>query len=529
MADRRAAAGGALPGMAVADARAVMPDLLVHPADPAADAAAMTMLADWCGRYTPWTALTDATDDADTVATSDGIWLDITGCAHLAGGETALAADLLFHVKHFGFDAQVGIADTPGAAWAAARFLATEEAPAILPPNEQRARLARLPVAALRIGSAVAAELDRLGLRRIDDLYPLPRAALARRFGAVVGQRLDQALGRVDEPISPRRPVSHHVVRMAFPEPVVDAAAIVAALSRLVPALCRGLDAEGVGARRLTLGLYRVDGTLREITIGTARPSREPEPLQRLFLPQLETIDAGFGIEVVTLAASMTEPLSALQMVLHAPPRSPSPTQAATTDKAQSVSGSPSALSGSPEPSGSSEPFVKPSGMSTQPGVRASQPGVLATDTAPTLDRLLDTVGNRLGFDTLRRLAPRDSHAPERAQLRVAPDAPAAMPSWWRDRPRPLRLAEPSPVPVTEGHDGEPVAVRARQSVRALVAIEGPERIEPEWWRPAAEGDRPARDYWRVEDEDGGRFWLYRERAGGSGGEGRWFLHGLFA
>src|SRR5690606_7631642 len=136
-----------------------------------------------------------------------------------------------------------------------------------------------------RIGSDVAAELDRLGLRRIDDLYPLPRAALARRFGAVVGQRLDQALGRVDEPISPRRPVSHHVMRMAFPEPVVDAAAIVAALSRLVPALCRGLDAEGVGARRLTLGLYRVDGTLREITIGTARPSREPEPLQRLFLP----------------------------------------------------------------------------------------------------------------------------------------------------------------------------------------------------------------------------------------------------
>jgi len=506
MADANAGAAGILPGMAIADVRALLPDLIVRPADPAGDAAALARLADWCGRYTPWTAVDGAlanSDDTDAAVSGigEGIWLDITGCAHLAGGESALLDDLAHRIARFGFDVQAGLADTPGAAWAAARFIAAAGRPAILSSGSQRSALEKLPVAALRLDGATVAELDRLGLRRVGDLYPMPRAALVRRFGTPVGQRLDQAIGRLEEPISPRRPAPRHIVRFSFAEPVIDEAAILAALTRLAPALCRGLEAEGLGARRLTIALYRVDGTVRELTVGTARPGREPAALLRLFAPQLETVDAGFGIETVTLAASVAEPLSALQMVigrtaLPAPATAPSEPATATLP-ATPAAASTTALS-----------------TSTQVSTAA-------------LDHLFDSLGNRLGFDALNRLAPRDSHAPARAQLRVPVERAAAMPSWWRERPRPLRLlAEPVPLPVTEDAGGAPFALRDRRRLRRIAVAEGPERIEPEWWRPAAEGDRPARDYWRVEDEEGGRFWLYRER---SGSEPRWFLHGLFA
>ncbi len=498
MADAKAGAAGILPGMAIADARALLPDLVVRPADPAGDAAALARLADWCGRYTPWTAVDGATEmanDADEIAggIGEGVWLDITGCAHLAGGEGALLDDLSRRIARFGFDVQAGLADTPGAAWAAARFVAASGRPAILLPGGQRAALEPLPMAALRLDAATVAELDRLGLRRIGDLYPMPRATLARRFGAAVGQRLDQAIGRLEEPISPRRPAPRHIVRFSFAEPVIDEASILAALTRLAPALCRGLEAEGLGARRLTLALYRVDGTLRELTVGTARPGREPAALVRLFAPQLETVDAGFGIETVTLAASLAEPLSALQMVIGR-----------------------AALSARVMPT-----------VATSDSKMATPPPTPAPVPTASLDHLIDSLGNRLGFGSLSRLAPRESHVPERAQQRVPVERPASMPSWWRERPRPLRLlAEPVPLPVTEDAGGAPFALRDRRRFRRIAVAEGPERIEPEWWRAAAEGDRPARDYWRVEDEEGGRFWLYRER---SGAEPRWFLHGLFA
>ncbi|MEX0809633.1 MAG: DNA polymerase Y family protein [Dongiaceae bacterium] len=493
MADARAGSAGILPGMTLADARALLPDLVVRPADPAGDAAMLAKLADWCGRYTPWTASEG----------EEGIWLDITGSAHLAGGEAALIADLVFHLEKFGFASEAGCADTPGAAWAAARFLAVAQRPAsggiaILPPGDQRVALAPLPVAALRIGAADAAELDRLGLRRIDDLYPLPRAALARRFGESVGRRLDQALGRCDEPLSPRRPVPRHLVRLAFPEPVIEQPAIVAALARLLPPLCRGLEAEGLGARRLVLAFYRVDGTMREVSIGTARPNRDPDTLLRLFAPQIEQIDSGFGIETVTLAASIAEPLSALQMVIGRARLDPQSNRPAAA-----------IVAGIEAPPASSFASSSDSGG---------------------LSNLLDRLGNRIGFEQLRRLAPRESHNAERAQQRVAIHAPAAMPGWWRDHPRPLRLFDqPMPVSVSVDPDGEPVALHRGESAKPIAAVEGPERIAPEWWRPAVEGanggNRPPRDYWRIEDEDGGRFWLCREQ----GGEARWLLHGLFA
>src|SRR5262249_52361975 len=153
----------------------------------------------------------------------------------------------------------------------------------VVAPGQAREILAPLPVAALRLPAAMVGELERLGLRRIEDLYPLARAALARRFGILPGQRLEQALGRLDEPISPRQPAPACAGRRARPEPILDAAALAAVLQCLLPRLCRALAEAGQGVRRLELHCYRVDGRLARLAIGTSRPCRDDAALTRLF------------------------------------------------------------------------------------------------------------------------------------------------------------------------------------------------------------------------------------------------------
>ena len=479
-----------------------MPALETAPHDPAGDLRALARLAEWCGRYTPWTAVDGCGRDPGGAA---GILLDVTGCAHLfacgegggncagehAGehtgehtgerdsgqdGEAALLADLTARMARLGFTARVAMAGTAGAAWAAARFFdAPPQAPqaararrwTVVPPGGERAALVSLPPAALRLPPATVEELERLGLRRIGDLLALPPAALEPRFGPLPARRLAQALGREAEPISPSRPEARHLVRRAFAEPTVTAGDIAAGLEALVAGLCRDLAAAGRGARRLELVLYRVDGTLRRLALGTSRPSRDPAHLKRLFAEHLDKIDPGFGIEVMTLAASEAEPLDALQL----------------------------ALSGS--------------------GQQA----------AAGLPALIDRLGSRLGLGNVLCPAPRESHVPERAVALVP--APARI-SAWRPRgaapPRPLRLL-PRPEPVEAVAllpDHPPARFRWRRLAHRVIRAEGPERIGPEWWLddPARAGT-PARDYFRVEDEDGRGYWLYRA-------DGRWFLHGLF-
>ncbi|MEX0814332.1 MAG: DNA polymerase Y family protein, partial [Dongiaceae bacterium] len=287
--DAAAAATGLAPGLPLADARALVPGLRVRPADPAGDAAALARLADWCGRYTPWTAV--ETGDAGNGA---GIWLDATGCAHLFGGEAALLADLVARLGRLGHGARAAFADTPGAAWAVARFMTESGDGLVVAPGGARAALAPLPVAALRLPPAAAEGLARLGLGRVGDLYPLPRAALVRRFGTAPALRLDQALGRADEPISPRAPVAPHRAALAFAEPVIHGDGLAAGLGRLLAALCRRLDAEQLGARRLELTLYRVDGSLARAAVGTGRPNRDSHALARLFADRLDRLDPGF-------------------------------------------------------------------------------------------------------------------------------------------------------------------------------------------------------------------------------------------
>jgi protein ImuB len=475
-----ARAGGITPGLPLADAHAFLPGLAVFEADPAGDAAALRRLAEWCGRYSPWTAPDGA----------DGILLDITGCAHLRGGEAALLDDVLARIAALGFAGRAAIADTSGAAWAVARYGAA--AASVVPPEGSRAALAPLAVAALRLPLEAAACLDRLGLKRIGDLYKMPRAALAQRFGDIAALRLDQALGMAGEPVSPLRPAPARRARLAFAEPIATAEDLARALHRLIEDLCQGLAAEGAGARRLELACYRVDGIVERAAIGTARPSRDARHLARLFGEKLGTIDPGLGIEDMVLSAPVAERLAAAQIAL------------------------PHRRDGGNGRSGADE---------------------------SELAALVDRLGSRLGLAALCRLAPYESHLPERA-VAVLPAIGAlkkASARWPAGLVRPVRLlAPPEPVEATAPvPDDPPVLFRWRRLLHRVRRADGPERIAGEWWRDFARGDAAGdpplsdpddiRDYYRVEDEAGRRFWLYRAGLFHPDRAARWFVHGVFA
>ena len=499
-ADAAAQAMGIAPGLALADARALHPALAVAPADPAGDAAALARLAAACGRYSPWTAPHGA----------DGVWLDITGCAHLRGGEESLAAEVVERLAGQGIAGRAAVADTPGAAWAVARC--GPGAIAVVPPGGARAALAALPVLALRLDPALAAELEQLGLRRIGDLYDLPRTALAPRVGTAAMQRLDQALGAAPEPLSPLPPPPARWVRRRFAEPIAAPEALTVAIGELLEPLCRLLAGERLGARRLMLTLYRVDGTSAAAAIGTARPSRDPRHLLRLLAERLVQIDPGLGIEDMVLAATTVEELAAAQAKLPlSPPR-----------RERVI----------PERRGNVLPFPE-----SQRIARQVARGMLAAEgkdrdgTDPAeLAALIDRLANRLGSGALCRLMPQESHLPERA-VRPAPVlAPVAGAGWDLERLRPARLL-PRPEPIeamAPVPDDPPVFFRWRRLEHRVRRADGPERICGEWWRSAAAAEE-LRDYYRVEDEAGRRFWLYRAGLYRPEAATRWFLHGFFA
>ncbi len=469
--NRTAQAAGLRPGMTVAAALAVHPGLTLAPADPAGERALVERLVEWCGHYTPWAAVSEPVEGV----AGGGLWLDISGCAHLFGGEEGLLGHLLERLERLGFAARAAAADTPGAAWAWARFGAgMRERLAGLSPGGQRDALASLPVAALRLGPAIAAGLAGLGLKRVGDLYAMPASALGPRFGREVLLRLDQALGLVAEPISPRRPPAPHRRHLAFAEPIARPEDVAEAVRRQLMLLCRRLEQERLGVRRLEVAVFRVDGSWRELAIGTGRANRDPTHLMRLLAEPLSTLDAGFGIEMMRLSASELAPLAIEQ------------------------------------------------GDWDSGAVKAEE---------ADLPRLLDGLGNRLGFRRVVRFAPQPSHQPEEAVRRLpAGAAPPAAVSWPAGR-RPLRLfARPEPVEVVAPvPDAPPVMFRWRAHTHRVVRADGAERIAGEWWRRDAPArDHPERDYYMVEDERGGRFWLFRLGLYGAAPPPRWFIHGVF-
>ncbi|MDX8527243.1 DNA polymerase Y family protein [Mesorhizobium sp. MSK_1335] len=478
--DERAEALRLKRGMGIADARAMHPSIDVVEADAEADRRLLEGLADWCDRYTPLVAI-----DAE-----DGLFLDVTGCTHLFGGERAMQDEILARFFQQGFDVRAGLASTPGAAWAAARFHGDR----IVAGGEEEALLAPLPLSALRIAPETRASLESVGLRTAGAVMAAPRAPLARRFGAILLLRLDQALGRLDEAVSPRLPVAPLSVERHLAEPVMLTDDIERLVSRLAVALKTDLERRGEGARTLALLLFRVDGAISRIAVGTSRPMREPRLIQKLFHERLtaleQNIDAGFGFDLVRLSVLSV----------------------AAFDLAQGD------LTGETD------------------------------DDDADIALFADRVRARLGEAAVLKPVVVESHLPERA-VKTVPFAEVPQrraPSKQSDRTappmtiyppeRPVRLfrsPEPIEVPATEIPEGPPMNFRWRRALYRVARAEGPERIAAEWWRqlPGAE-EAPTRDYYRIEDSVGRRYWLYRQGLYSSASQAappRWFMHGVFA
>ena len=460
-ADATAQALGLRVGMPVTKAQALVPRLVIESADPKADAESLKRLALWLlQRIAPIVA----------VDPPDGIVIDSTGADHLHGGEAAMLDALIGRLTLSGVSARAAIADTWGAAHALARHVA--DPLFVAPPGETVPVLALLPLEALRLPPAIAAGLNDLGFVRIGDLIGQPRAPLTRRFGSELCRRLDQALGGTAEPVEPIRPEELVSVRRVFAEPIGAAETIARYIRKLVIALCEGLETRGLGARRLDLLCHRVDNRIETVRVGLARPVRDPQRLTRLLCEHVETIDPGLGIEIMTLAATLAEPLNERQAA--------------------------SSLIEAPE-----------------------------TD----LSGLIDTLANRVGARAIYRFAPVASDVPERSVCRIpalAEDTGAGWPDHW---PRPSRLLpRPEPIETMALLPDQPPNWISWRGVRRWVRrADGPERVFGEWWKRDAELVA-VRDYFRIEDDTGERFWIFRAGDGEDGATGshRWFLHEVF-
>ena len=448
-------------GMAATHARALVSDLDFRPAQPEADAVLLDRLALFAVRR--WSPIAAATP-------SDGVWLDLAGCDHLYGGEERFCRRLRAFCQRAGFTARVAVADTPGAAHALARY--GREDLTIVPAGGTVQAISPLPIAALRLTGTALGAAKRFGFETIADLLPVARGPLARRLGLPAITRLDQALGGVAEPITPREDVTVPAVERRLLEPIGTVEAIAQVMEDLLGDLAEVLQARGLGARSIRLTGLCVDGTEQVVAVGTSRPTRDVSHLLRLMKLRIERIDPGMGLEQFLLVAPHTEPLDAVDLG----------------------------------------------------AVLAGE--VLVRDPA----RLVDVVAGRIGADAVFRVAPIPSHVPERAVARADPvETPAGWPTWRR----PVRLfARPEPLwgVIALLPDQPPRRFEWRGEAHKVVAGYGPERIHGEWWRRDAE-TWAVRDYYRVEDEAGGRFWVFRRGDGthDDTGDLSWWIHGVFA
>lgn len=497
------------PGQNLSDARALVPNLEVREIDHASIEHVFADFADWHSNASPIVSVL-----TDTAAYGDLV-LDITGVAHLFGGEQKMLEFLLHRLRALGFSVLGAIADTIGSAWALAHFR-----PGIVAPGGHREALAELPVVALRLDDAQVAGLNQMGLKRIGQLYDRPRKALQARFGLSLLTRLDQALGVIEERVTPRIPVAEHYAEQRFAEPIGYMDDVLMSARDLAIQLGLRLEAEELGAQTFHLFLYRVDHKVITLSINAGRATRDPNHIAQLFVQRSERLageyDAGFGIDMIRLAAT-------------------------------SVSEVPSTQIGAFE---------------TDDGTR-------------DLDRLYDRMSNRLGPLALTRSKFVNTHIPEQA-VKLEPvvarteDDPAATPD--KELLRPLRLL-PSPEPigvVAEVPHGPPMHMTWRRIAYRILKASGPERIEAEWWRsgkhlnlllppqprekrgdprddskdkkkPTPEKEEhvsklapfdpmtAVRDYYVIEDDGGRRFWIFRIGLYGAAEAPRWFLHGFFS
>jgi protein ImuB len=463
--NQAAEAGGVSCGMALTDAHAILPSLKTIPALPREEASELKKLAAWCRRYSPWTAPFGI----------DAIALDVTSACHLLGGEEALLDDLIDRLKHFGFTARAAMAGTWGAAWALARYGAASKI--VVPCGEEARFIASLPVQGLRLDDAECELLKRLGLGTVGQLFDLPRGALRARLGLRILLRLDQALGCQAEPLPPLQPETVYAAQRNFAEPVSSLDSIFYVTEHLVQDVTVQLKNAGKGARRLALSFYDTQGGMFEIAVALARPSYQASHVLCLFREKITRLGSRFDETLAFDAASLyvlyAEQLVARQADLDA---------------------------------GAGD------------GLRQEE----------RLADLLDQLTARLGNNAVTRFNFRESHIPERAVLSVpALHKTVSRPLLGRQRPL-LLLPRAEPLTVlAEVPDYPPRRFTWRRISYRVVKAEGPERLSPEWW-PEAKDHQETRDYYRVEDESGRRFWLYREGLYQGKTAPRWYLHGFF-
>ena len=494
-------------GQPLRDALAMYPDLITRLQNRQLEARFLASLRRWASKFSPWVA----------EEIPNALVIDLTGCAHLFGGELGVIQQVELDCLNLGLSVHIGMADTKGAAWALARYAGQplglsrtgdaidQEAPAtrsravkrrnwerggqpprlqssqggfarIAAPGFTQQALAPLPVAALRLEDHVITSLNRLGLRRVENLMDQPRAAIARRFGKGTIYRMDQALGVAPEPISPAKQSLHLACRLTLPEPIGLIEDMLAALDKLLPRLAASLTAKGRGVRRLRLEAYRTDQTMQSVEVGLARPSADMALIRQLLAIKLEDIKVEFGIDVLRVVAAQTEPIYAHQ----------------------------------------------------HKGKIKAGPAVAARLSQNTeLDDLIGKLGARIGLEAITRLHPGDSHIPEKASQVLA--AAWSMPQMdWPIvlRARPLIYFQPEPIVAAEVPK-VPLHFKWRGQSHELQSAQGPERIAPEWWLAERAWRSGTRDYWRVVTKSGDRLWLYFAHGGAiSGG---WFCHGRFA
>jgi protein ImuB len=491
---------GLYKGQPLANARAMAPDLTIIAADEKKDLELLERIAAWCDRFTPWVA----------PAPPDGLILDITGAAHLFGGEAAMLDHVTRKIGAQGFAVQAAIAGTSCAARALAKFAPGH----IAAPGGEAEALARLPVAALQADAKIIAALNRAGLKTIAQVSARERDELAARFGKAFVTALEMLLGQHDQPINPRRPLPDLMAEQRFSEPIVTEDAIAASLLSLAESLGSILEQRGLGLRQLTASFFRADGVVRRIDLRFGGASREAERVMRLLREKLDSLsdplDPGFGFDLIRLEAMLTE-------------------------------------------------RAEMSATSFDSNENAKR----------EIQYLTDRLSARYGEARVLRFVPQDTHIPEAQSAAIpAQDREFVTGSWplrrlKNDPPlRPLRLFEKPEeinVPLATAPDGPPSRFGWRRAQFPVARAEGPERIAMEWWRnisasekrkeaaskaqtksesetaPPDPGDKseaqyPTRDYFRVETRQGRRFWLYRDGLYLQNGLApRWYLHGIFA
>lgn len=443
-------------GMVVADCRAIYPNLEVRNYEPEEAEILLTGFAEWCIRYTPVTA----------IDLPDGLIIDISGCTHLWGGERAYLKEIVMKLRNHGYDVRAAIADTVGSAWAVSRF---GQISPIIKHAEQSIMLALLPPTALRLESNVLERMEKLGFQQIKDFMDMPRSVLRRRFGKMLLQRLDQALGIENETVQPIKIAPVYQERLPSLEPIKNLKGIEIALHRLLETLCLRFLKEGKGLKKGLFICHRIDGNVQHIEIGTNRASRNATHLFKLFELDICNIEPDLGIELFVLEAPVVEDLSTAQ-----------------------------------------EAIWKTSGGKDD----------------RELAELLDRITSKVGMDAIHRYLPDEHHWPERSIKLATTLGEEPSTAWRKDISRPLHLLpRPEAIEVmVQLPDYPPIQFSYKGELHKVKKADGPERIEREWWLE----NGGHRDYYCLESEKGARYWIFREGHYESG-LAKWYLHGFFA